>query len=133
MLVRPITYTDFDGNEKTKKFYFNLNRVECLEFNVEAGSVGLKKLLEKMVREDDIKRLYEWFKKIVLASYGEKSIDGEQFIKSEALTKAFEQSNAYDVLMMELFTGGEKAISDFITAVIPKTENGDAPVAIASV
>lgn len=123
MLIKPITYTDFDGNKKTKNFHFNLNRTECLEFNIDAGSVGLKKLLEKMVQEEDIKRLYEWFKKIVLASYGERSIDGDRFVKTEELTKAFEQSNAYDELMMELFTGGEKAVADFISAVIPQVND----------
>jgi len=134
MLIKPITYTDFDGETRTEKFHFNLSRTECLEFEAEAGSIGLKKLLEKMVKEEDTKRLFAWFKKIVLTAYGEKSIDGKRFVKSEELSKAFEQSNAYDVLMVELFTGGEKAVADFINAVIPSADGAQgAPVAIPSV
>ena len=31
MFKKPITYTDYDGNERTETFFFNLSKAECME------------------------------------------------------------------------------------------------------
>ena len=31
MLIKKLTYTDYDGNERTETFYFNLSRSEITE------------------------------------------------------------------------------------------------------
>lgn len=51
-------------------------------------------------------------------SYGEKSPDGKRFVKSEELSTAFSQTEAYSQLYMELATDADKA-AEFINGVIP--------------
>ena len=45
MLKKTITYTDYDGNERTEDFYFNISKAELaeLEYSVKGG---LKKMME---------------------------------------------------------------------------------------
>lgn len=50
--------------------------------------------------------------------YGEKSPDGKRFVKSEELSTAFSQTEAYSQLYMELATDADKA-AEFINGVIP--------------
>ena len=117
MLKKTITYKDFDDTERTEDFYFNLTKAEVLE--MEMGTTGgLAKMLEKIVREQDNKRIVETFKEIVLKAYGEKSPDGKRFIKSPALSEEFAQTGAYSDLFMELATNAEAA-SAFINGIIP--------------
>ena len=67
----------------------------------------------------DAVKLMKFFKEIIAMAYGEKSADGERFIKSKELSEAFMQTEAYNQLFTELLTNAEKA-SKFINAVFPK-------------
>ena len=119
MLKKSITYTDYDGIQRTEDFYFNLNKAELIEMQA-SSSGGMEKMLQKIVRENDTKRLIEIFKDIITRSYGEKSIDGKRFIKSKEATEAFMQTEAYVELFMELATN-DKSASEFINGVIPQS------------
>ena len=117
MLKKTITYTDYDNNERTEDFYFNLSRAEVME--LEFGYTGgMTKLIEQMVNTQDTARIMEMFKKIIMASYGEISLDGKKFIKSPELALAFTQTEAYSELFMELLQD-PKRFAEFIAAVIP--------------
>ena len=119
MLKKTITYTDYDGNERTEDYYFNLKKSEVME--MEMGTTGgMRKMLEKIVAEQDSKRIIETFKDIILRAYGEKSPDGKRFIKSQELADAFSQTEAYSELFMELATNAEAA-AVFINGIIPQT------------
>ena len=61
----------------------------------------------------------KFFEMIISMAYGEKSEDGERFVKSPALSEAFMQTEAYNQLFTELLTNAEKA-SKFINSVFPK-------------
>lgn len=118
MLKKNIKYVDYDGNERTEDFYFNLNKAEVIELQL--GTVGgLTKTLEKIVQEKDTSRIIEYFKTIILKAYGEKSADGRRFIKSQELRDAFEQTEAYSELFMELVRDAKMA-AEFINGVLPK-------------
>ena len=118
MLKKNIKYVDYDGNDRAEDFYFNLNKAEIVE--LELGTTGgLTKTLEKIVQEKDNKRIVEYFKAIILKAYGEKSADGRRFIKSQELRDAFEQTEAYAELFMEL-SSNAKAAADFISGIVPK-------------
>lgn len=123
MLKKTITYTDYDGNSRTEDFWFNLSKAEIirLEFS-ESG--GMEKLLNKMIAEQDSKKLMNMFETLILTAYGEKSGDGKRFIKSEELSTAFKQTEAYSELIVELLSD-EKAASEFVNKVMPQipTEN----------
>lgn len=118
MLKKPITYFDFDGNQRTENFYFNLTKAECME--MELGTAGgMQQMIEKIISEQDNKKIVEVFKEIILRSYGEKSPDGKHFYKSKEISAAFAATEAYSELFMELATNADAA-SKFINAVVPE-------------
>ena len=118
MLKKNIKYVDYDGNDRAEDFYFNLNKAEVIELQL--GTVGgLTKTLEKIVQEKDTSRIIEYFKTIILKAYGEKPADGRRFIKSQELRDAFEQTEAYSELFMELASDAKMA-AEFINGVLPK-------------
>lgn len=117
MLKKTITYTDFNGVERTEDFYFHLTEAELTEMDLdEQGDLAGK--LQKIVDSKDLKEIKDAFKWIVLKSYGEKSDDGRRFMKSPEITKAFEETQAYSDIWMELATN-EEAASAFVNGIIP--------------
>lgn len=118
MLPKKITYVDYDGVERTETFYFNMTEAELTMYQLERSG-GMKQHLEKIVEGLDQPRILETFRDIIHRSYGEKSDDGRRFIKSDELSTAFEQTEAYSVLVMELLSD-EKAAGDFINGLMPQ-------------
>lgn len=119
MLTKAVTYEDFNGVKKTKNLYFHLSKFEITRMMYQADG-GIQNYLKKMVESNDTKEIFKFFEQFVLACYGEKSADGEEFLKSDEIRHKFQCHPAYDVLMMEFIEGGDKAMSDFINAVVPK-------------
>ena len=117
MLVKKITYTDYDGNERTETFYFNLSRSEITELQLTYPG-GYAQYIERTIDSKDRPKLMEMFKDIIARSYGEKSEDGRRLIKSKDLSVSFMQTEAYDELFMELITDPNASIG-FIKGVIP--------------
>lgn len=117
MIKQTIKYTDYDGIERTEDFWFNLNKAEIMEMELTTVG-GMQKMLERIVAEQDSKRIVEIFKDIILRSYGQKSPDGKRFIKNKELTDAFVQTEAYSELFMLLATDAEAA-TKFINGVVP--------------
>lgn len=129
MLKRDITFEDFDGEERTETFYFNITKTELMELEVSRRE-GMKVFLENIVKAENNKELLAQFKNIVLMSYGEKSEDGKRFIKSEELSIGFTQMPAFDALFMELTTD-EDAAATFISGILPKGLTDEATNVIA--
>ena len=125
MLTKSITYTDYDGVERTENFMFNRTKAELAELNLTTEG-GLQAVIQKIIDSRDIPELTKWFKKIVTMSYGEKSADGRRFIKSQELTEEFLQTEAYSELFVELITD-ENAAAAFINGIIPKVEKSNIP------
>ena len=119
MLKKTITYTDFNDEERTEDFYFALNKAELMEMQLSVDG-GLTALLDKIVKEKDNAKLVGFFKKMVLDSYGEKSLDGKTFVKDETIKKNFECSAAYPEIFMELAEDAAKA-AEFVNGIIPKS------------
>ena len=117
MLKKTITYVDYDGQTRTEDFYFNLTKAELTEMNC-ATNGGFEKWIEKIINARDSKEIIAVFKDIILKSYGEKSLDGKRFIKSDELRAEFSQTEAYSELFMELATD-DKAAAAFINGIIP--------------
>jgi hypothetical protein len=117
MISKTITYVDFNGMERTEKFYFNLTEAELVELEVDVEG-GMKAILEKIIAENDRKQLWAYFKKVVLMAYGEKSPDGRFFRKNESIREGFAPTEACSKLLMEL-TSNTKAASDFINGILP--------------
>lgn len=122
MLKKTIAYTDYDGNQRTEDFYFNLTKAEVFEIEMSIEG-GLTKMLEKIVATQDAKRIIEIFKDLILKAYGEKSPDGKRFIKSQELREAFSQTEAYDILFVEMATDADAAAA-FVNGIIPQIPQG---------
>ena len=117
MLKKLIKYTDYDGRERSENFYFYMSKAELME--MELGTVGgMQNLIQLIIDKQDIPKIMEAFKTIILKAYGEKSPDGRRFIKSKELSEAFSQTEAYSNLYMELITDANAA-SAFINGIVP--------------
>lgn len=116
MITKTVTYTDYDGNERTEKFYFHLSEAELLEMEFSASG-GFTKMIEKLIETKDAPRIMAIFKDMLLKSYGEKSADGRRFIKSAQLSTEFSQTPAYTKLFVELATDSDAA-TEFVNGLV---------------
>ena len=103
MLKKTITYTDYNGVERTEDKYFNLSKAEIMEMEMSTAG-GFAEMVQGIVKAQDAPAIMKIFKDIILKSYGEKSPDGKRFIKSKELSDEFSQTEAYSDLFMELCT-----------------------------
>lgn len=117
MLKKTITYTDYNGVERTEDFYFNLTKAEILE--MELGTTGgFAEMIQKVIAAQDAPTIIKIFKDLVIKAYGVKSADGKRFVKNDEVREEFVQSEAYSTIFMELATDA-KAGSDFVNGIIP--------------
>lgn len=123
MLKKTITYTDFNGVERTEDFYFNLTKAEIAEMELEVPG-GMTTMIERITKTQDTPSLIKVFKELILRSYGKKSDDGRRFIKNKELVEEFKDSEAYSELFMELATNAEAA-SAFVNGITPKIPEAD--------
>ena len=119
MLKKTITYTDYDGRERTEDFYFNLTKAELIEMDFSAKG-GMQKLLEQITETNDRKRLIELVKDLILRSYGVKSEDGRRFVKTKELSEEFSQTEAFSELFMEVGTDDGAAVA-FVKGILPQS------------
>lgn len=117
MLKKTITYTDYNGSERTEDFYFNLNKAEITEMEMSTTG-GLAELIQRIVAAQDVPAIIKIFKDLILKAYGVKSADGRRFEKSEKLSTEFAQTEAYSILFMELATDADAA-AKFINGIVP--------------
>ena len=117
MLKKTITYADYNGNERTEDFYFNLSKAEVTEMEM-STSGGLAEMIQRIIAAQDVPAIIKVFKDLILKAYGVKSPDGKRFEKSEAISTAFSQTEAYSQLFMELATNAEAAAA-FVNGIVP--------------
>lgn len=117
MLKKTITYTDYNQVERTEDFYFNLTKAEVMEMEM-GTSGGMAEMIQRIIAAQDSPAIIKIFKELVLKAYGEKSPDGKRFIKSDEISTAFAQTEAYSNLFMELATDADAA-AKFVNGIIP--------------
>ena len=118
MLKKTMTYTDYNGTERTEDFYFNLSKAELMEMELSVNG-GLAEMLQNIVNAQDSPAIIKTFKEIILKAYGRKTPDGRGFEKSEELSRAFSQTEAYSDLFMLLATNAEEA-AKFVNGIVPQ-------------
>lgn len=117
MIKKTITYTDYNGVERTESFYFNLSKAEVMEMEMGTDG-GMAESIQKIVDAKDAPALIRVFKDLVLKAYGVKSDDGRRFIKSKELSDGFSQTEPYSLIFMELATDADAA-AKFVNGIIP--------------
>lgn len=128
MLKKTITYIDYNEITHTETYYFNLSKAECMEMEM-STSGGLTEMINKIIETQDVPAIIKIFKDLILKAYGVKSPDGKRFIKSEELSTAFAQTEAYSVLFMELATNAEEAAA-FVNGIMPSIDKKPNPVVV---
>ena len=80
MLKKTISYTDYDGNQRTEDFYFNLSMAELTEMQMGVEG-GMRGYIQRIMAANDQTALMKLFKDVLLLTYGKKSDDGRLFLK----------------------------------------------------
>ena len=117
MYTIPIKYTDYNGNERSENFMFNLSKAEIVEMELSTQG-GFAERIQHIIDAQDTPTLVKIFKDLILKSYGVKSADGRRFEKSEELSREFSQTEAYSDLYMKLATDAGAA-SEFVNNIVP--------------
>ena len=126
MLKKTITYTDYNGLERTEDFYFNLTKAKIAEMELSVAG-GLAEMITKIVAAKEQAAIVKVFKDLILKSYGEKSADGKRFEKQDGVLAArFAETEAYSQLFMELATDTDAA-SKFVNGVVPAEMSKQVP------
>lgn len=131
MLTKKIKFTDFLGNEREETWYFHLTDAELTEWEL-SESGGLTKMIERISETQDVPKLIELYKTLILKTVGKLDADGRRFRKTDEIRQEFQETGAYSELYMELATvegAGAKfvngLISDKLRAAVE--ENGGLP------
>ncbi len=118
MLKQTITYINYNGQKRTRDFYFNLNRYELTKLMAGKDNMSFQDYLVAISQEQNLEKLIELLKDVILMSYGEKSSDGETFVKNDQLREDFLNSPAFSELYMSLLNDTDAAVK-FVTGVLP--------------
>lgn len=119
MLKKTITYTDFNGNQRTEDFYFNLSKAELAEWELRENlQGGLSGLVERVSGSNDGRLIMDTFRDLIKKTYGVKSEDGRSFRKSDELSEGFLGSEAYSELFMGMISNPGEAAA-FVNGIMP--------------
>lgn len=122
MLKKTITALDFNDEERTEDFYFNLSEAELLDWELSTTGT-LTEHIKRIEQTIDVPKLVELYKTLIDKSYGVKDADGRRFRKSPELLQEFKDTNFYSELFMELATNQE-AGGEFINGIVSNKLRG---------
>lgn len=117
MITKTITYTDYNGVQRTEKFYFNLNKAEIMKMEMSVSG-GMAEMIQRIVDAQDVPSLIKMWEDLIRRSFGVKTPDGKGFVKRQEDLDAFVATEAYSELFMELSTDTQAA-TDFINGIFP--------------
>lgn len=126
MFITKIKYEDFNGNQCEEEACFYLNEAEITSLKMFSDTEDLESVQKRIIngetKHEDMLRMMDAIKELILKSYGIKSEDGKHFRKSEEISKDFEQSAAFPALFMDIYNDatGNK-VQNFIKGVMPKS------------
>lgn len=117
MIKKTITYTDFNGGERTEDFYFHLTKAEITKMEMSVNG-GMAERIQRIVSAQDQPAIIEVFEDLIKKSYGVKTPDGRGFVKRKEDLEAFMATEAYSQLFMELATDADAA-AKFVNGIVP--------------
>lgn len=119
MFQTTVKYTDFDGHERTETLYFNITEQQMRDLYQDDPDFS-EKALSNMMEGGDTAEMIRIMKKLILASYGEKSADGKVHKKNKEIRENFECSAAFEQLMDDImYKADEKYLMNFFTKIFP--------------
>lgn len=117
MIKKTVTYTDYNGVERTESFYFHFSEAEILDMEMSTEG-GFAERVQRIVDAKQQTELLKVIKQFVYDAYGVKSDDGKRFIKNDEVKTAFIESPAYSKIFMEML-GDDKIAAEFVNGVVP--------------
>ena len=119
MFQTTVSYKDFDGHERTETLYFNITEQQMRDLYQDDPDFS-EKALSNIVEAKDPGEMLRVMKKLILASYGEKSADGKVHKKNKEIRENFECSAAFEQLMDDImYKADEKYLMNFFTKIFP--------------
>lgn len=119
MFQTTVNYTDFDGHERKETLYFNITEQQMRDLYQDDPDFS-EKALTNIVEGKDPAEMLRIMKKLILASYGEKSEDGKIHRKNKEIRENFECSAAFEQLMDDImYKADEKFLRTFFTQIFP--------------
>lgn len=122
-------YTNYFGETRKKTVYFQLSRPEVLEFATTLPG-GFESGAQKLVDSHDEHAMFVNYQKMIALAYGEISQDGDRFVKSPELSKAFMETPVYTQMFDKLVAEPE-FLKAFIIGVVPDDSKEDVGTALA--
>ena len=121
-----ITYTDFNGVQRTEDYYFDLSKPEIVKMQAsEKGGYDVQ--LKSISASTNGALIMTFFENVIKAAYGEKTEDGRRFMKSDEISRSFMETPAYEVLFEKLVTDANAA-SEFVNRVMRANNPEKIPV-----
>lgn len=121
MYKKTITYNDYNGNERTEDFYFNLTEADVakMELSVKGGFV---EYVNRIIANQDQASLIDTWENIIKKSFGVKTPDGRSFMRDEQALAEFMATEAYSKMFMEFLRDADAA-GKFINGIVPNKDN----------
>lgn len=130
MYKKTITYTDFNGTERTEDFYFHMTQAEILKMEYSQEG-GMTNVIQKIIDTEETTKLLPLFETVVRMSYGKRSVDGRHFEKKPEYTDQFLASEAYSNMFVEFMTNADEA-AKFINSVCKKIDVDESRKSLSS-
>lgn len=130
MYKKTITYTDFNGTERTEDFYFHMTQAEILKMEYSQEG-GMTNVIQKIIDTEETTKLLPLFETVVRMSYGKRSVDGRHFEKKPEYTDQFLASEAYSNMFVEFMTNADEA-AKFINNVCKKIDVDESRKSLSS-
>lgn len=116
MYKLPITYKTFEGEERTRDFYFNLTKGEIMKIHLSLPG-GFDGFLERLKDEPDVNDVMNVFEKLILTSYGKRMPDGK-YVKSKELSDEFSATDAYSELLIKFIDNEDDFANKFLEGAL---------------
>lgn len=118
MIKQTVAYTNLDGQPATEDLYFNLNKAELIDLELEQDR-SMSDMLKEIGEDPTAKDVLWMLKTFVHRSYGKRSEDGRKFVKNKEVLEDFIDSEPYSEFLWGLINDPQRAM-EFITGLMPK-------------
>jgi hypothetical protein len=116
-----VAYKDFNDNQRNEDLYFHMMAPELaeLEFNT-AFDGSLSDYIKEAMTSGEGRKIYTFFKMLVVNSYGRRSEDGSEFVKRAEFTEKFLNSPAWEQFFLWL-TDDPKNAETYWNGIFPES------------
>lgn len=119
MFKTEVSYENFDGKKVVETLRFNLSETEMLDLT-KADPTFTQENLERIMKAEDAREMFDVIRKLIAVSYGVMSQDGRSFRKKDDEVYDFLCSGAYDAFIDKIFSeGNDQFMTEFIIGVFP--------------